>query len=105
MIDIDGQFKYSKVIAITLADITGKLSVMPNPVVNETRVTFIPSESGKLSYKLIDNAGRIIMQNSIHVKKGDINTIILDMKNYSAGSYYLNVTGAGINNNMKLQKL
>jgi hypothetical protein len=105
MADINGAVKYSNVITITLADITGRITVMPNPVTNEARVTVAAPEDGRLHYKIIDNAGRTILQKTLQVRKGAVNTISIDMSKLSTGMYYLNVTGAGMNNNMKLQKL
>ena len=104
MADINGVFKYSNVITITLADITGRVTVMPNPVTNEARVTVSAPEDGRLTYKIIDNAGRTILQKSLQVRKGAANTIFVDMGKFSTGVYYLNVTGAGMNSNTKLQK-
>jgi trimeric autotransporter adhesin len=104
MVDIDGQFKYSNVIAITLADITGAISIAPNPVANEAKVTVTAPEDGKLNFKVVDNAGRTILQRTLQVRKGIANTIYIDMQNLSAGMYFLNVTGAGLNKNLKVQK-
>jgi hypothetical protein len=105
MADINGVFKYSNVITITLADITGRVTVMPNPVTNEARITIAAPEEGRLIYKIIDNAGRTVLQKSVQVRKGAVNTISVDMGKLSTGVYYLNVTGAGMNSNTKLQKL
>jgi glucose/arabinose dehydrogenase len=105
MADINGTFKYSNVITISLADITGRVTVMPNPVTNEARVTVAAPEDGRLIYKIIDNAGRTVLQKSMQVRKGAVNSISVDMSKLSTGMYYLNVTGAGMNSNTKLQKL
>ena len=79
---------------------------MPNPVTNEARVTITAPENGILHYKITDNAGRTVLQQTIQVRKGAINTIPINMSGLSTGRYYLNVTGAGIyNQNLKLQKL
>lgn len=105
MVDINGAFKYSNVITISLADITGRITVMPNPVNNETRVSFVAAEDGRINYKIIDNAGRTVLQNSLPVRKGVMNVITVDMSRMGSGMYYLNVNGAGMNNSTKLQKL
>jgi hypothetical protein len=105
MVDIDGQYKYSKVISISLADITERVTVIPNPATNETRLTFTAPKNGMIIYKLIDHTGRTISQNSLHVQKGVMNTVTIDLGNYSTGVYYLKVTGAGLDASLKLQKL
>ena len=105
MIDQNGNFKYSNVITISLADITGKVVVAPNPVINEMKVTISSPQDGKMQWKLIDNTGRVIMQNSTHVRKGNGNNITINMNKLANGSYYLSVNGAGIDQKIKLQKL
>lgn len=105
MVDKDGAYKYSNVIAITLADITGRITIIPNPVVNDARISLAAPQDGRITYKIIDNAGRNILQQSVQVKKGSVNTYIVEMKNLSSGIYYLHVSGAGINTNIKFQKL
>lgn len=106
IVDINGSFKYSNIVPISLGDITGRVTVMPNPVTNEARVTITAPENGILHYKITDNAGRTVLQQTIQVRKGAINTIPINMSGLSTGMYYLNVTGAGIyNQNLKLQKL
>lgn len=105
MVDIDGAFKSSNIISVTLADITSNINVAPNPVTRDTKVTFVTPADGSVQYKLQDNAGRVIMTNFIQSKKGTLNTITINMQHYAAGAYYLNVTGAGINQNVKVQKL
>jgi glucose/arabinose dehydrogenase len=105
IVDIDGNFKYSGIITISLADITGKLSVSPNPVVNEAKVNISSPADGRIQWKLIDNTGRIILQNSEHVKRGNGNRFTINMNKLSIGSYYLSVSGTGIDQKVKLQKL
>jgi hypothetical protein len=45
------------------------------------------------------------MQQSLQVRKGPGNIVSIDMSSYAGGVYYLNLSGAGINQNLKLQKL
>ncbi|MFZ1533165.1 MAG: PQQ-dependent sugar dehydrogenase, partial [Chitinophagaceae bacterium] len=104
MYDRDGAFKYSNVVTVSLADIAGAVKVSPNPVTNEARITIIPTADGKVQYKLIDNTGRTILQKSTHVRKGTQNTVAIDMSTISVGTYYLKVTGAGLNNSLTIQK-
>ena len=105
MIDTDGTFKYSGIVSITLTYITGKVTLAPNPVVNDVKVTISAPEDGKIQWKLVDNTGRVIMQNTMHVKKGNGNNLIINMDKLAKGSYYLSVFGAGIDQKLKLQKL
>jgi hypothetical protein len=105
VVDRDGVFKYSSVITISLNDITGKLTVSPNPAVSEAKVNISSPADGRIEWKLIDNTGRVVLQNSEHVKKGNGNSFTINMNKLSSGSYYLSVSGAGIDQKVNLQKL
>lgn len=105
MVDLDGSYKYSNIITITLADITGKVTVAPNPVENQLNVNIISPSDGHIQYKIIDNAGRVIIQKTLPVRKGPGNTTSVDMSRLVRGVYYLNISGAGLNTNVRVQKL
>lgn len=105
MVDANGAFKYSNVITIVLADITGKVMVYPNPVRDEARLVITAPVDGKLSFSILDNASRIISQESAQVKKGGGNIITINMDKLAAGVYYIKLSGAGMEENVKIQKL
>lgn len=105
MVDIDGTFKYSNIISITLPLTIGKLIISPNPVINEVKVTIASPADGKLQWKLMDNVGRIIQKGIESVKKGTGNSFTINMTKLPAGTYNLSVTGAGNDQNVKMQKL
>ncbi len=105
-VDINKKVQYSKVININNNSLlVPAVSLYPNPVVSDMKVTISGPEDGKVQWKLIDNAGRVIMQSSTHVIKGNGNNISISMDKLATGSYYLSVSGAGIEQKIKLQKL
>ena len=104
MIDNDGTFKYSTVVSITLPFITNKITVSPNPVINETRVLLTSPESGMVNWKLVDNTGRVTLRGSAQVTKG-ANNFNINMSKLPAGTYYLTVDGSGNEQQLKVQKL
>lgn len=104
MNDIDGKSKYSNVVALALKDITGKVTVSPNPVNSIARVTISALTNGQLQYQLSDISGRLVQQGSLTVRKGVPELINIDMGNMPSGVYNLKVTGAGLNKNVRLQK-
>jgi hypothetical protein len=105
MVDIDGTFKYSNIISVSLPLTIGKLGISPNPVINDMQVTIASPADGRVQWKLIDNVGRVILKGSENVKKGAGNNFSIEMKRLSAGTYYLSVTGAGNDQEVKIQKL
>ena len=104
MVDADGQYKYSAIVTIYLADITGRITVSPNPASNETTLQISATTSGKASWKLIDNSGRVVKQSNIHLKRGS-NNVVIHIGGIPAGLYYLQLSGAGFDQNIKFQKL
>ncbi|HKZ68345.1 MAG TPA: PQQ-dependent sugar dehydrogenase, partial [Chitinophagaceae bacterium] len=104
MVDTDDKHKYSATITIYLADITNRIIISPNPATDETKIMITATVNGKAQWKLMDNSGRVVMQNAIHIKKGS-NKLTINIGSLSSGLYYLNIAGAGIDQNMKIQKL
>ncbi|TMI95040.1 MAG: hypothetical protein E6H08_07285 [Bacteroidetes bacterium] len=105
MVDIDGNFKYSNIISVSFPLITSKLSISPNPVLTTVRVAITSEADGRVHWKLTDNVGRVIQKGSENVKKGAGNNFTINMNKLPAGTYNLNAIGAGIDQNVKMQKL
>ena len=105
MVDIDGNFKYSNIVPVSFPLITGRLSIAPNPVLTEMKVTITSEADGRVQWKLTDNVGRVIQKGSEYVRKGIVSNFTINMNRLPAGTYNLNVTGAGIDQNEKIQKL
>jgi PQQ-dependent dehydrogenase (s-GDH family) len=104
MVDIDGTYKFSNIVSVAMPFITGKMIISPNPVIDLAKVMLASPENGKVQWKLIDNIGRIILKGTEHVNKG-VNNFSINMNRLPAGTYYLNVTGAGNDQRVKMQKL
>jgi hypothetical protein len=104
MLDNDGSYTYSNIINVSLADVAGKVTIFPNPVAGEAKVTIAAIVDGKAQWKIIDNAGRVVLQSSTQVRKGN-NNLVINVNKLSAGIYYLNVSGGGVDQKVKLQKL
>jgi glucose/arabinose dehydrogenase len=105
IIDVDGSFKYSKVISVSLNDLVGKVTVAPNPVHSTTTISITGKENGKVKWSLFDNTGRVLFNNEISVKRGAKTQFSLSMEKLSAGTYYIKLSGAGISRKIKVQKL
>ncbi len=103
MVDANGEFKYSNVVPINLSLVTGTLRVTPNPVITDANVLLAASENGKVTWVLSDNAGHVLNTSVIEVRKG-MNSFPVQMQGFAAGTYYLNVSGGGVNQHVKIQK-
>jgi trimeric autotransporter adhesin len=104
MVDMDGSYKYSNSITISLAGIAGRVVLSPNPTTGDTKVSITTAADGMAEWKLTDNAGRIVLQSTVQLRKGN-NSITIKAGKLSTGLYYLTVSGAGIDQRVKLQKL
>lgn len=104
MVDSDDAYKYSNVVTITLPDVTSRVALFPNPASHEVNVTITTAIDGKVKWQLIDNAGRIVSHSSIAAKKGN-NNLVINLNRLSTGTYFLIVSGADIDQKVKLEKL
>jgi hypothetical protein len=106
MVDGDGTFKYSSIVSILLTDMTGRITIIPNPVTqgNEITLNFIAPANGIVKVKITDNFGRVMMQQVTPVNKGN-NNLKLNIDKLPASTYYLHISGTGLEENVKVQKL
>ncbi len=99
----NGSYKYSNIISISLPT-KASVSVVPNPVLNDVRGNILSPVSGNVAMQIFDNTGRLILQTSMLVKKGN-NNFVQNINQLASGAYYLAITGNGINSRTKFQKL
>jgi glucose/arabinose dehydrogenase len=104
IVDIDGNFKYSDIINVSLASIAGKVAVTPNPTDKVAKVTLTAANAGIAKWNIADNSGRVILQGNNQVQAGN-NNFNINVEKLAAGLYYLNVSGPGLAQKVKLQKL
>lgn len=104
MVDNDGAYTYSDIVTITLQYMTSRATLFPNPASHEVTVSIIAVVDGKIKWNLIDNTGRIVAHSSLLAKKGN-NNVVINLNNLAKGTYYLSVSGAGIDQKLKLEKL
>ncbi|MGG9960170.1 PQQ-dependent sugar dehydrogenase [Ferruginibacter sp. SUN106] len=102
--DVNGVFKYSNTISITMPLTKGSITVSPNPAVNDMKATVVSPVTGNATWKIVDNTGRTIMYGTTLLKKGS-NEIPVNITRLAAGSYYMNISGTDITLKTKFQKL
>jgi hypothetical protein len=104
MVDKDGSYTFSDIVTITLPVTTSRVSLYPNPAAHEVNVTITTAIDGKIKWQLIDNTGRTVSQSSVVVKRGN-NNVVINLNRLSSGTYFLIVSGADIDQKVKLEKL
>ncbi len=85
MVDIDGSFTYSKVVAVTMNAITKGLQIFPNPVTDLLHVQSNGNETATL--QITDAAGRIVKQEKIQLNGNT--SFSVEVVSLSKGKYYL----------------
>ncbi|HUM51009.1 MAG TPA: T9SS type A sorting domain-containing protein [Chitinophagales bacterium] len=108
MVDIDGQFKYSDVILIKVAqsEITdGILNVYPNPTNDKLNIVYQAGAEQQLNLNIFNAIGQSMMNNQFKLDAG-IHTIVVDAIDYAKGMYIIKLqnTDSGERFNSKFVK-
>ncbi|MFK7775342.1 MAG: T9SS type A sorting domain-containing protein [Saprospiraceae bacterium] len=94
MVDLDGRIDYSSIIVIkTNCGKNSNLTVFPNPISSQQdmlNLRFFPTQE-KTSIQVIDMLGRVVKRISFTVEPNVVNTIQLDISDFTSGSYSLKV--------------
>jgi hypothetical protein len=94
MVDKDGSFTYSKVVAVTLVDNRKTLVLFPNPVKDNLFVQFSSTKVEKITLQVTDLQGRVLKQEDTHVGVGNV-SLSVNTSALAKGSYVLLVKGSG----------
>ncbi len=96
MVDVDGKYNYSKIIAIKLngSFSNENISVYPNPFIADIKVKLSSQDDIMATFRLISFDGKEMMSRKIAVQKGENIIVMKDFGNISAGNYILEVTTA-----------
>ena len=101
--DIDGQFVYSKIITLSLANENMVVSLYPNPVNNELNLSISSPQRDNIQLKIIDASGKMINQQTKQLTTGS-NSLTIDVNKIATGVYYLSIQGNGVNKWMQFVK-
>ncbi len=104
ILDKDGSYTYSNVVAIALPITQAIVSIAPNPATGALKGNILSPVNGNVTLQIFDNAGRMVFQNSMFLRKGN-NLIVQDINQLSSGLYYINISGKDIVSRAKFQKL
>jgi hypothetical protein len=103
MIDKNGQFTYSNVVAIAFNEIiAGDIVVAPNPVQNDIHVRMEGMEKGVYRLELLNTSGQVILTRSATISQFVQTETIGRNSSMATGIYWLNVYNS---NNQKVKSL
>jgi hypothetical protein len=102
IVDKDGKYSYSKIVSVKLDQPENSISVYPNPFDSYAIVNLYSDKSGNGVLRLIDEAGRQILNKSFTVIGGNNNITIDQLGHLPKGIYVVQVM---LNNNLYNQKI
>jgi len=105
MVDIDGNFAYSNVVVVNIANGSGKfVRVLSNPFASVCTIRIAASEAGPVSLRLTDISGKTLWEENKVMGVG-VNTIELRQTGLlMKGIYMLTVMGKQVQETVKLVK-
>jgi hypothetical protein len=102
MIDGDGHYGYSKVVAINLDQTDTKMSVYPNPATDYAVVKIYSEKPNTAIMRLLDESGRLIKSGSYTLSHGNNSLMVDQLGMLPKGLYIVQVL---VSNNLYNQKL
>lgn len=99
MVDIDGKFEYSKIIALKLDCNKRLITIYPNPVTDVLNVNITNGSNNKTIASLFDNNGKLVYSGNMISGTNTIN-----MANFGKGIYLLKLRSDVETQNIKIIK-
>ncbi|MFZ1305595.1 MAG: T9SS type A sorting domain-containing protein, partial [Ferruginibacter sp.] len=94
--DIIGRFTYSNIVALSIDRSKSIVLLYPNPVVTNANLTININKPQQVKGRIIDNTGRVLKQMQWSLAAGST-ALPVDVKELASGMYYLEITGATLN--------
>ena len=101
--DIDGQFTYSRIVALSIDNSGSIVLLYPNPVFNQANVTITINKAEKIQSRIVDNTGRVVKQQQWNLIAGS-SSLSVDVSLLAKGMYYLELKGETINERRQFVK-
>jgi len=89
MVDLDGSFEYSNVVAIPIK-LRDNTAVFPVPAFDALNVVYDAAVTGEITVNMVDALGKTLMTNVENTAQG-FNQFQYDISQLPAGAYFLNV--------------
>lgn len=103
-VSADEKNTYSNTIVLSLDDDSRPIVVAPNPAHKDVLVSLYSPAADNAVYQVIDITGRLMMQRSQPLTKGQ-NQFTINLSKLSAGTYYLIIKGNSNDQKIKIEKL
>ncbi|MEP6674480.1 MAG: T9SS type A sorting domain-containing protein [Ferruginibacter sp.] len=90
MLDLDGKYSYSKIVAVKMDDKNTGLSIFPNPVNKELQVQIASPSKEKAILRILDIAGRVLQEQKIQLN-GTVISTSMNVTGLQQGTYQLEI--------------
>jgi hypothetical protein len=98
-VDIDGKYSYSKVVVVRFGIVKG-VKVWPNPFADKLTIAVTSDKAAKVQVRIIDNAGRVMLQNIYTVARGSNQLNLGGLQSLAKGTYIIEVIDEEGNNSV-----
>lgn len=104
LVDIDGNFSYSRTVSCSFGNLTYSARVLKNPFVENLQLRVEVKENVSMQLKLADLAGRIFLRKTVKLTKGSNMISLPEASGFSHGMYLLHINGGGFAETIKVIK-
>ncbi len=91
LLDKDGKFSYSKIVAVNDGLSIKNLTVFPNPFATDVKVSITSETVSVADVRILSLDGRALINRKMNIQKGDNIVLLNDLGNLSKGNYILEV--------------
>jgi hypothetical protein len=92
LVDRDGKFTYSKIVALNGSLGIKNFTVFPNPFATDVKVSFTSETVSMADFRILSLDGKSLINRKMSIQKGDNIVVLKDLENLSKGNYILEVT-------------
>lgn len=103
MVDLDGQFTYSDIVAIKINATGSKALIFPNPAVKELHVQIPSTVQEMCTLRITDASGRLVKEKQVQLNNSRY-SFTWDIQNLGSGIYWLTIDRRGGRETKKLVK-
>ena len=94
MVDLDGKYVYSKIIAIRLngSFTADNVNVYPNPFITDIKVRLAVQEDNIATFRIISFDGKELVNRKVSLLNGENIIVLKDFGTLATGNYILEIT-------------
>jgi hypothetical protein len=104
LVDLDGKFKYSKVLVIRPTSSDKTIEVFSNPFHDQIGLRIAAIVPDRLQLSLMDAAGRICLRQSVNMQSGNNFIDLYPSAGMAAGLYFLRIQGSHTDQTIRVLK-